>query len=82
MTTSATDIRITLPGTDRRTANVNSLIPQGIGRRLVLSLLGYRIVDGLWNGPGPCLSEEELDGMSDRRWRRFVARWLSSAGTH
>jgi hypothetical protein len=55
------------------------LIPTVLGRRMILAFLGYRCLDGVWCGPGPSLSEEQLDAMSDRAWRRFIARWLTSA---
>jgi hypothetical protein len=50
-----------------------------VSRRLILSLLGYRCRDGLWVGPGPPLSEEQVDRLSAAQWRRYIGRWLSSA---
>jgi hypothetical protein len=51
-----------------------TLMPQGLARRLRLAFLGYRALDGWWVGPGPDLTEEEVDGMTPRQWSRWVAR--------
>jgi hypothetical protein len=58
---------------------MKALLPIPLSRRLILSLIGYRCLDGVWCGPGPLLTEEQLDRLSERRWRAFVARWLTSA---
>jgi hypothetical protein len=59
--------------------DINSVIPSGLARRLILRLLGWR-----WTGTGyQCgsqyVSEEELDTMSEERWQAFTALWLVSA---
>jgi hypothetical protein len=58
---------------------MNDVLPASLSRRLLLALLGYRCVDGVWCGPGPCLSEEQVDAMSDAQWSRYLRRWLTSA---
>jgi hypothetical protein len=58
---------------------MQSLIPLPLARRLVLGLLGYRVVDGRWCGPGRSLSDEDVDRMSGQAWRRWVARRQAAA---
>jgi hypothetical protein len=55
------------------------VMPPSLGRRIILSLLGYHCRDGRWVGPGPDLSEEQVDRMSATQWTRYVARWVTSA---
>jgi hypothetical protein len=55
------------------------LIPTALSRQLLITLLGYRCLDGVWVGPGPQVSEEALDQMPERRWQAFLRRWLTSA---
>jgi hypothetical protein len=58
---------------------VPTVIPRAVDRRLLLALLGYRCVDGLWVGPGPLVSEEAVDRMSPQAWGQWVRRWATSA---
>lgn len=58
---------------------MNQVIPTALSRQLLITLLGYRCIAGVWCGPGPPVTEEALDTMSERRWRAFVTRWLTSA---
>jgi hypothetical protein len=59
---------------------MTTIIPPAVGRRLILALLGYRYQGDLWAGPsGPLFTDEQLDTMSERRWRAFVRCWLTSA---
>jgi hypothetical protein len=58
---------------------MKDVIPTALGRRLILALLGYHCVEGVWCGPGPRLTEEAVDMMPERRWRAFLRRWLTSA---
>lgn len=55
------------------------VIPIALARRLILALLGYRCRDGVWCGPGPYLTEEQVDTMSARAWSRYIRRWVTSA---
>jgi hypothetical protein len=66
------------------------IIPRSLTRRLVLSLAGFRCRDGLWVSPvSPptlaglraveLLTEEQIDRLSERRWRALVQAWLTSA---
>jgi hypothetical protein len=67
-------------------------LPRSLTRRLLLALAGFRCVDGAWVGPlSPqttagllaveVLTEEEIDRMTEKRWRALVARWLTSAAS-
>jgi hypothetical protein len=66
------------------------IIPRSLTRRLLLTFAGFRCVDGAWVGPRSpqtlaglraveLLTEEQIDRMTERRWRALVQAWLSSA---
>ena len=58
---------------------MKDLLPISLTRRIVLSLLGFRTIDGAWWLDRECLTEEQLDTMSAAQWSRYVRRWLTSA---
>jgi hypothetical protein len=60
---------------------MKNIIPTAVARRLILALLGYRCIDGVWSGPGSHLTDEQLDTLSERRWRAFIQAWLTSAAS-
>jgi hypothetical protein len=58
---------------------MKDVIPRSLSRRVIVALLGYHYLDGVWSGPGPDLTEEQLDRMTAAQWSRYLRRWSASA---
>ena len=61
---------------------MNDLIPRSLGRRLILALIGFRVIDGCWWLGPERLTEEQVDTMTAAQWSRYLRRWVGSATTN
>jgi hypothetical protein len=60
-------------------AELHHLIPTPVQRRLVLTLLGYRWLGGVWCTEVHTLTEQAIDDMDELSWTTFLDHWLTSA---